>query len=94
MHTVKPLDEALLADAFDRFRAVAVVEEHSVIGGLGSAVAEWLARRDGPHPPLVACGTPDAFISEAGSQQWMRERCGLTGPAVAAKILARLEVAT
>ena len=90
MHTVKPLDETLLADAFGRFKAVAVVEEHSVIGGLGSAVAEWLARRDGVHPPLVACGTPDAFISEAGSQQWMRERCGLTGPAVAAKILARL----
>jgi len=94
MHTVKPLDEPLLDDAFSGFKAVAVVEEHSVIGGLGSAVAEWLARRDGPHPPLVACGTPDAFISEAGSQQWMRERCGLTGPAVAAKILARLEVAT
>ena len=90
MHTVKPLDETLLADAFDRFRAVAVVEEHSVIGGLGSAVAEWLVRRDGLQPPLVACGTPDAFISEAGSQQWMREQCGLTGPAVAAKILARL----
>ena len=79
-----------LADAFGRFRAVAVVEEHSVIGGLGSAVAEWLVRRDGLQPPLVACGTPDAFISEAGSQQWMREQCGLTGPAVAAKILARL----
>jgi len=94
MHTVKPLDEALLADAFGRFRAVAVVEEHSVIGGLGSAVAEWLARRDGGHPPLVVCGTPDAFISESGSQQWMREQCGLTGPAVAATILARLGNAT
>jgi transketolase len=94
MHTVKPLDEALLADAFGRFRAVAVVEEHSVIGGLGSAVAEWLARRDGAHPPLVVCGTPDAFISESGSQQWMREQCGLTGPAVAATILARLGNAT
>jgi len=90
MHTVKPLDEALLADAFTRFRAVAVVEEHSVIGGLGSAVAEWLARRDGAHPPLVACGTPDTFISESGSQTWMRERCGLTGPAVAAAVIARL----
>jgi transketolase len=94
MHSVKPLDEALLADAFGRFRAVAVVEEHSVIGGLGSAVAEWLARRDGAHPPLVVCGTPDAFISESGSQQWMREQCGLTGPAVAATILARLGNAT
>ena len=90
MHTVKPLDERLLAESFDRFRVVAVVEEHSLIGGLGGAVAEWLARRDPPRARLVACGTPDAFISEAGSQQWMRERCGLTGPAVAARILARL----
>jgi transketolase len=90
MHTVKPLDEAFLADAFGRFRAVAVVEEHSVIGGLGSAVAEWRARHDAPLAPLVACGTPDAFISAAGSQEWMRGQCGLTGPAVAAKILARI----
>jgi transketolase C-terminal domain/subunit len=63
--------------------------EREVVFG-GRAVAEWLVRRDGLQPPLVACGTPDAFISEAGSQQWMREQCGLTGPAVAAKILARL----
>ena len=42
----------------------------ALLGGLGSAVAEWLARQDGQNAPLVACGTPDAFISEAGSQQW------------------------
>ena len=43
MHTVKPLDEDLLRDVLDRFAVVAVVEEHSRIGGLGSAVAEWVA---------------------------------------------------
>ena len=38
IHTVKPLDEACLADAFARFPLVATIEEHSLIGGFGSAV--------------------------------------------------------
>jgi transketolase len=89
MHTVKPLDEALLRESFGRFRVVAVVEEHSVIGGLGSAVAEWLAAH-GPMPGVLeAIGTPDAFISSAGSQRWMRERCGLTPQAVADRVAGR-----
>ena len=41
-HTVKPLDEACLKDAFDRFKLVATIEEHSLIGGFGAAVSEWL----------------------------------------------------
>lgn len=89
MHTVKPLDEALLRDAFARFRVVAVVEEHSVIGGLGGAVAEWLAARGSQRGVLEAIGTPDAFISAAGSQQWMQEQCGLTPQAVADRIAGR-----
>src|SRR5207248_2260993 len=47
-HTVKPLDEDRLGEAFARFPLVATVEEHSLLGGLGGAVAEWLA--DHPHP--------------------------------------------
>ena len=89
MHTVKPLDEQLLRDSFDRFRVVAVVEEHSVIGGLGSAVAEWLAAHGPKQGVLEAIGTPDAFISAAGSQQWMRDQCGLTPEAVAERINRR-----
>ena len=45
LHTVKPLDEALLAEAFARSEAVVTIEEHSLLGGLGGAVAEWLADR-------------------------------------------------
>ena len=41
-HTVKPLDTDRLRDAFAAFRLVATIEEHSVVGGFGSAVAEWL----------------------------------------------------
>jgi transketolase len=89
MHTVKPLDETLLRESFERFTLVATVEEHSMIGGLGSAVAEWL----GVHRPrpgvLEAIGTPDTFLSAAGSQRWMREQCGLTPRAIADRIARR-----
>jgi len=91
MHTVKPLDTDLLSESFERFRLVAVVEEHSVIGGLGSAVAEWLAAHGPKRGVLEAIGTPDIFLSAAGSQQWMREQCGLTPQAIAERIAKRFK---
>jgi transketolase len=88
MHTVKPLDEAFLEDAFQRFRVVAVVEEHSRIGGLGSAVAEWLAaKRPRPTGELLHFGTPDAFLEQAGNQRYARQCCGLSAARIAGKIL-------
>ena len=81
--------------SFVRARSAGVTTVHvmpgsrSVIGGLGSAVAEWLARGGPRRGILEAIGTPDAFISEAGSQKWMREQCGLTAPAVAERIAGR-----
>ena len=89
MHTVKPLDTALLAESFRQYAVVGVIEEHSRIGGLGSAVAEWLATQHDARGRLVSLGTPDTFLSEAGSQQYMRERCGLTPHAIAQQILLR-----
>lgn len=78
LHTVKPLDEALLRDAFARFTVVVTVEEHSRFGGLGGSVAEWLT--DQSPQPAVLCriGTPDKFLHEAGKQSYARERFGLT----------------
>ncbi len=87
LHTVKPLDDALLDDAFKRYRAVVVVEEHSVIGGLGSAVAEWIATRRLSAARLLTLGTPDEFLSEAGDQKHARERFGLTPEAIAGRVL-------
>jgi transketolase len=78
MHTVKPLDETLLADVFEKFKLVAVVEEHGPIGGLGSAVAEWLAARPPQRARLVRFNTADEFIHEAGDQEYARKRFGLT----------------
>ena len=86
-HTVKPLDDEFLAEAFKKFSVVAVIEEHSRIGGLGSAVGEWLTANRIATGALAEFGTPDIFMHEAGSQEYARERFGLTGPAIAAELL-------
>jgi transketolase len=84
-HTVKPLDEALLMDAFSRFKAVVTIEEHSRLGGLGGSVAEWLADHPGLKARLVRVGTDDAFLHAVGEQEFARARYGLTAEAIAAK---------
>lgn len=86
-HTVKPLDEELLADAFARFTVVATVEEHSLLGGLGGSVAEWLADQVPQKARLCRIGTADNFLHEAGEQDFAREHFGLTPGAIAGKIL-------
>lgn len=59
MHTVKPLDEALLSRSLSRTHACVTVEDHSVIGGLGGAVAEWMAGQGIGR--LARIGIPDRF---------------------------------
>ncbi len=96
LHTVKPLDVAYLAGAFARHRVVATVEEHSVIGGLGGAVAEWLADQPSQRSQratLLRLGTPDAFHHEAGEHEYARHCLGLTADQIAARVQERLSPA-
>lgn len=86
LHTVKPLDENLLRDVFSRCRVVATVEEHSILGGLGSAVAEWLSDQTSPHARLIRIGTPDVFLHEAGDQGYARQQFGLDAAGIARRI--------
>ncbi len=89
-HTVKPLDEARLTASFARFKLVATIEEHSLIGGFGAAVSEWLVDTATPHKKFLRFGTPDAFFKKSGEQEYAREVLGLTGHQIAEKILHAL----
>lgn len=93
-HTVKPLDEERIADAACQTRFVITVEEHSVIGGLGSAVLETLSERlFGRTPPLKRLGTPDRFSEHYGSQAKLMEAFGYDAKgieATARKLLAEI----
>jgi len=89
-HTVKPLDETYLKEAFDRFTLVATIEEHSLIGGFGAAVSEWLADRQTTPRKFIRFGTPDAFFKKSGEQEYAREMLGLKANQIADKIVHAL----
>ncbi len=86
-HTVKPLDEDFLALAFQKFSVVVTIEEHSRLGGLGGAVAEWLVDSPSQKARLIRIGTPDSFLHEAGEQDYARERFGLTAEAIVKQVM-------
>lgn len=88
MHTIKPLDTAAVDRALASSRLIVTVEEHSVIGGLGSAVAEYKsAKRNAP--PQLTLGLPDAF-GVTGEYRYLLEKYGLVGEKIAAAIATAL----
>ena len=89
-HTIKPLDEITLKDAFGNFKLVVTMEEHSILGGLGGSVAEWVSSHTSAKAKLLRCGTPDEFLHETAEQEDAREHFGLTPAAMAARIICAL----
>ncbi len=85
MHTVKPLDSSAILAAAKETSVIISVEEHSIIGGLGGAVAEILSELSGPKATLVRIGIKDGFSSEVGNQGYLREFYGLSSGAIAKK---------
>jgi transketolase len=90
MHTVKPLDEALLERAFSDKKLVVVLEEHALAGGAGSAVLEWGNMRGVDLRKLICIAGPDRFLSACGSQTQARIEIGLTTADVVARVTSRL----
>lgn len=88
-HTVKPLDEAAISAAITGTRLAVTIEEHTRIGGLGSAVADLLAEREA-HPPLLRLALPDAWPEGYGSQDHLLELAGLQPPQIAGRVQAWL----
>lgn len=91
--TVKPLDEDTLLAQARRVQLVLAAEEHSIIGGLGSAVLDCLNRRlpyDRQRPKVHLAGLPDAFCSSYGSQRDQLDAAGLLGAQLAAAAASML----
>lgn len=84
MHTIKPLDKACLDKAFADCKLVVSVEEHSVIGGLGGAIAEYKADKDNTTR-LVRIGVEDYF-GKLGDLRYCWEQHGLTAPQIAERV--------
>jgi transketolase len=89
-HTVKPLDEPLLGEVLAARPLVVTLEEHSRLGGLGGAVAEWTCDH-GPFPArLLRLGTADHFLHQPTNQAGARRAEGIDREAIVACVLAAL----
>jgi len=92
MHTLKPLDVGAVLKAARETHAVITLEEHSIIGGLGGAVAECLAEEDHLKVPFRRLGIPPAFCGQFGSQDYLRSRSGLSPEGIMASLEPLLQM--
>jgi len=84
--TIKPLDETAIIEAVKyKHRLVVVAENHSVVGGLGEAVASTLLRHRVQPAGFELAGLPDAFL-DAGALPTLHERYGISREALAKRI--------
>jgi transketolase len=84
--TIKPLDEAAIVEAVRyKHRLVVVAGNHSVIGGLGEAVASALLRHRVQPAGFQLAGLPDAFL-DAGALPTLHDRYGISREALGARV--------
>ena len=75
---VKPIDSKTIASIAKESKTIITVEEHSTIGGFGSAVAEVVADLEGIRARVIRLGLDDKFTSVVGSQNYLREHYGIS----------------
>jgi len=89
LHTIKPLDTAAILKSVAKTKCAVTAEEHNIIGGLGDAVAQTLARNT--PLPIEYVGTNDTF-GESGTPDELLKKYGLDSPNIVAaveKVIAR-----
>ncbi len=84
MHTVKPLDKDML-DSLSEYQLVVTVEEHNILGGLGSAVAEYYACKK-KRPRQIMVGVND-FYPHPGSYEYLLNECGLSPEKIVERVM-------
>ncbi|HIF10461.1 MAG TPA: transketolase [Sneathiellales bacterium] len=93
MCSIKPLDENIVIEAAQETGGIVTVEEHNVIGGLGSAVAE-VCLEQGVQPKIFRrIGMKDIYSELVGSQTYLRSRYGMDQIAIVETVVSALKVA-
>ena len=89
MASLKPIDADLIIEKAKTTGAIVTAENHSIIGGLGSATAEVLMEA-GVSVPFQRVGVMDQFC-EGGTTPYLLQKFGLDGPAIAAACRATFD---
>lgn len=88
--TVKPIDRAAIARCAVDFDMIVTVEEHNIVGGFGSAVAEVLAELP-ERARILRIGIHDTYSSIVGSQKYLRSQFGLDSGGIATQVLEAIQ---
>ena len=89
MHTIKPIDTKAIDEACKFSKLIISVEEHNIIGGLGSSIAEHLAKSN-KSPKLLTIGIQD-YYSKGGTYKFLQDKHGLTPDKIVNNILKNLQ---
>lgn len=92
MHTLKPIDKKALVDAIRETKLIFTLEEHNIIGGLGSAVAEILFDFNLGNRVLKRIGVADQYADVIGEQNYIRKHYKIDPESIYRKIIAYLKV--
>ncbi len=85
-HSLRPFDHDLIEYLSKTAKLIVTVEEHSLVGGLGGAVAEVLSGFVGPKPPLLRIGLSEGFSCDVGDQEYLRVVYGLSPSSIAQRV--------
>lgn len=88
--TVKPIDVEYLRKVCDRTDRIYTLEEHTIVGGFGSAVCETVCSFD-KRPRVIRLGLNDTYCAIVGNQQYLEKHFGLDGESVAQRVLEDLK---
>lgn len=88
--TVKPIDGEVIEEVSNNFDLIATVEEHNVIGGFGSAVAEVVAEIRNKKARLLRIGLQDEYSIRVGNQKYLRQQYGMDCIAIVDKVIYAL----
>ena len=86
MHTIKPIDKEMIIDSAKNTGGIITIEEHNLMGGLGSAVAEVLCDENIAPKKFKRLAFPDVNVAKIGGQAWIRDQYGLQANGIAQSI--------
>lgn len=89
--TVKPIDAEVIRDCAQRFDYIVTCEEHNIVGGFGSAVAEVMAEMKNRKAALIRIGMEDQYAVLVGNQKYLRDKYGMSAEKIADRIEAAYE---
>lgn len=89
--TVKPIDKDVITECAKKYDMIVTVEEHNIIGGFGSAVAEVTAEMTDKKAKLVRIGLNDMYSCIVGTQKYLRNEYGMSAQKIADRVRTELK---